>query len=81
MMIDAWWGMSQDLYFDIALGDRVEMRKPHPCGGRIWQVVRVGADIGMVCETCGRRVMLDRRTFAKRTKRRLPAPDNPSSPS
>lgn len=67
--------MDSDLYFDIAMGDRVEMRKPHPCGGSLWEVVRVGADIGLRCERCGRRVMLDRRTFARRARRRLPRAD------
>ena len=37
------------------IGDVVEMRKPHPCGGVTWEVVRVGADIGLCCQTCGRR--------------------------
>jgi len=56
----------------VNLDDRVEMRKPHPCGGRTWRIVRVGADIGMVCETCGRRVLIPRDTFNKRVKRLLP---------
>lgn len=51
------------------LGDVVEMRKPHPCGGSVWEVVRVGADIGLVCRQCGRRVMLPRRKFARQAKR------------
>lgn len=50
-------------------GDVIEMRKVHPCGGVQWQVVRVGADIGLVCLTCGRRVLLPRRQFAQRAKK------------
>ncbi len=46
-------------------GDLVQMRKPHPCGGDRWEIVRVGADIGLLCETCGRRVLLPRRKFAR----------------
>ena len=42
------------------IGDVVEMRKVHPCGGYVWEIVRVGADIGIVCRTCGRRVLLQR---------------------
>lgn len=53
------------------IGDVVEMRKPHPCGGTVWTVVRVGADIGLVCQTCGRRVLLPRRRFAHQAKRFL----------
>jgi hypothetical protein len=53
---------------DIRVGDRVLMRKPHPCGGYEWEVTRTGADIGMRCLTCGRRVMLPRSKFEKRVK-------------
>lgn len=51
------------------IGDVVEMRKVHPCGGYVWEVVRVGADIGIVCRTCGRRVLLPRRDFTRGVKR------------
>ena len=51
------------------VGDIVEMRKVHPCGGKTWEVVRVGADIGIVCGTCGRRVLLPRREFARGVKK------------
>ena len=50
------------------IGDVVRMRKPHPCGGTEWEIVRVGADIGLVCQTCGRRVLLTRRKFARQAK-------------
>ncbi len=49
----------------------VEMRRTHPCGGRLWQVERVGADIGMQCRTCGRRVLMDRAQFERRARRIL----------
>ena len=44
-----------------AVGDVVRLKKPHPCGGLEWRVVRLGADIGVKCVTCGRRVLLPRR--------------------
>jgi hypothetical protein len=53
---------------EIRIGDVVRLRKPHPCGGYEWQVVRLGADIGIVCQTCQRRVLLPRREFEKRIK-------------
>lgn len=56
------------MVLEIQLGDVVRLRKPHPCGGYEWQVVRLGADIGMVCSTCDRRVLLPRREFEKRIK-------------
>lgn len=46
-------------------GDVVQMRKAHPCGGDRWEIVRVGADIGLLCQMCGRRVLLPRRKFAR----------------
>jgi hypothetical protein len=52
----------------VAIGDVVRLRKPHPCGGYEWTVVRIGADIGLKCNTCSHRVLLDRATFAKRLK-------------
>lgn len=57
------------MYIEINLGDIVRLRKKHPCGGYEWEVVRVGADIGLVCQTCGRRIMLPRGTFNKRLKK------------
>jgi hypothetical protein len=51
------------------LGDRVALAKAHPCGAREWAVVRLGADIGLVCEGCGRRVMLERRELERRLVR------------
>jgi hypothetical protein len=56
------------MVLEIRMGDVVRLRKPHPCGGYEWQVVRLGADIGMVCVTCKRRVLLPRREFEKRIK-------------
>ena len=56
------------MYIEIHLGDIVRLRKPHPCGSYEWQVVRVGTDVGLVCQTCGRRVMLQRGVFNKRLK-------------
>ena len=50
------------------LGDEVILRKPHPCGSYRWRVTRLGADIGIRCVQCGRRVLLERRALEKRVK-------------
>ena len=55
-------------YADLALGDRVRLRKPHPCGSYEWLVVRLGADIGLKCAGCGRRVLLPRSEVERRIK-------------
>ncbi|MGA7670915.1 MAG: DUF951 domain-containing protein [Nitrolancea sp.] len=56
--------MPLNLYLD----DVVRLRKPHPCGSTDWVVVRLGADIGLRCLGCSRRVLLPRRTLEKRLK-------------
>jgi len=53
---------------DFRMADVLRLRKQHPCGGYDWQVVRLGADIGIKCQACGHRVLLDRRTLEKRLK-------------
>jgi hypothetical protein len=50
------------------VGDVLRLKKPHPCGGVDWSVVRLGADIGVKCVTCGRRVLLPRRDLERRMK-------------
>ncbi|HEX5466755.1 MAG TPA: DUF951 domain-containing protein [Candidatus Limnocylindrales bacterium] len=44
----------------------LDLRRPHPCGSRRWTVARLGADIGLVCSGCGRRVLLERRALERR---------------
>jgi len=53
---------------ELFLDDVVRLRKPHPCGSTDWVVVRLGADIGLRCLGCNRRVLLPRRTVEKRLK-------------
>ena len=52
----------------VVLGDEVRMRKRHPCGGEVWEVVRTGMDIGIKCLTCGRRVLLPRAEFERQLR-------------
>ena len=54
---------------EIHVGDVATMRKTHPCGSQQWEVYRIGADIGIKCLGCGRRVMLPRRQFERAVKR------------
>ena len=53
---------------DFRMGDVLQLRKAHPCGSFQWEVVRLGADIGLRCLTCGRRVLLERSVLEKRLK-------------
>ena len=51
---------------DLRLDDRIELRKEHPCGSRAWRVARLGADIGLICEGCGHRILMDRLDVERR---------------
>ena len=51
-----------------ALGEMVRLKKRHPCGGTDWEIVRLGADIGLKCRTCRRRVLMPRSTLDKRMR-------------
>ena len=62
-------------------GDVLRLRRPHPCGSSDFEVVRLGADIGLVCTNCGRRIMLARSLLERRLDRfvsRAPDPDAPT---
>ena len=48
------------------LGDVVRLTRPHPCGGETWRVDRLGADLGLRCQGCGRHVLLPRSTVERR---------------
>ncbi|OGO18754.1 MAG: DUF951 domain-containing protein [Chloroflexi bacterium RBG_16_50_11] len=56
------------MVLEINIGDIVQLKKVHPCGGYDWEVVRLGADIGIKCIKCQRRVLLPRGDLARRVK-------------
>lgn len=51
------------------LGDKVIMKKPHPCKTNLWEIVRSGVDIKIKCINCDRTIMLDRLDFEKKLKK------------
>jgi hypothetical protein len=51
---------------DLRIDDRIALRKAHPCGSQAWRVTRLGADIGLVCEGCGHRILMDRLDVERR---------------
>ena len=51
---------------ELHVGDVLSLAKPHPCGARDWEVTRLGADIGLACRGCGRRIFLERRELERR---------------
>ncbi|MCH8114498.1 MAG: DUF951 domain-containing protein [Chloroflexi bacterium] len=62
------------------VGDRITLKKVHPCGGREWDVYRIGADIGLKCLNCERRVMLTRKEVERRMVARAIAEDDGEQP-
>jgi hypothetical protein len=51
---------------ELHLGDVVRLRRPHPCGSTDWEVVRLGADIGLRCLGCRHRILLPRSDLERR---------------
>ena len=69
------------MVLELRSGDVLRLKKTHPCGSNLWEVIRLGADIGIRCQGCSRRVMLQRSYLERRIKEVLPrqaASGNPS---
>lgn len=58
---------------DIKVGDRLEMKKQHPCGCKTFLVTRIGMDFKIVCEGCNHQVIIPRSKAEKNIKRILPS--------
>lgn len=66
---------------DLRLGDVLRLRKPHPCGNSDFAVVRLGADIGLRCQVCGRRILLPRSILERRITKWVSRHEEPELPS
>lgn len=58
--------MALDVIFEV--GDKIKMKKPHPCGSNWWEILRVGADFRLKCQGCGHQVMVPRKLVEKNTR-------------
>jgi len=72
-------------YVKLYVGDVIRTRKAHPCGGDVWVIERLGADVGIRCRTCGRFVLMDRIKLERRIRAFLqrgnePPPAEPEPP-
>lgn len=65
-MIDTLPAVPDRPILPLLLGDVVRLRRTHPCGGDAWLVDRLGADIGLRCQTCGRHVLIERANLERR---------------
>jgi hypothetical protein len=62
---------------DIRVGDVLELKKAHPCGGKSWLVLRVGMDFRMRCQGCGHELMLPRVKAEKAVKKIIRSEETP----
>ncbi|MBQ7203333.1 MAG: DUF951 domain-containing protein [Eubacterium sp.] len=53
---------------DVKVGDRLIMKKAHPCGNKEFEVLRIGVDFKIRCTGCGREVMVARNKIEKNIK-------------
>ncbi len=53
----------------LAVGDTVELKKPHPCGSKSFKIMRIGSQIRIVCNGCGRDMVLERPKLEKAIKK------------
>lgn len=60
----------------INVGDILEMKKPHPCGSKFFKVLRVGADVKIVCRGCDHSLTLDRIKIEKMIKKTISKDEN-----
>ena len=60
---------SEVFFLNVNVGDRVEMKKQHPCGSKIFTILRIGMDFKIRCEKCGREVMVPRNKIEKNIRR------------
>lgn len=52
----------------VNLNDKITTKKNHPCGKNAWTVIRIGADVKIKCDNCGRVVMLSHDALKKSVK-------------
>ena len=53
---------------DVKVGDKLIMKKNHPCGSNEFEVLRIGMDFRIRCTNCGREVMVPRAKIERSIK-------------
>lgn len=66
---------------ELRLGDIVRLRKKHPCGSYEWEITRLGADIGIKCRGCSRRLLIPRGDLERRIKEIVSRSEQPPTRS
>lgn len=58
------------------INDLIELKKTHPCGSNQFKILRIGSDVRVVCQGCGRDMVIDRIKLEKATKKILSNPND-----
>lgn len=53
------------------IGDKIEMKKQHPCGSKIWEITRVGVDFKFKCSGCEHVIVVPREKALKMIKKKV----------
>ena len=69
LMYIVFLGVIQIEILKISVGDVLELKKPHPCGNKLFKIMRVGSDVRAQCIECGRDLTIDRIKFEKSVKK------------
>ena len=56
-------------FMDVQVGDKLTLKKPHPCGSFEWEVLRIGADFRLKCTGCGHQIMSPRSQVEKKIRK------------
>ena len=59
--------MAQRLHYET--GDHITLKNGHPCGANHWEIQRVGVDMKLGCQGCGKIVWLSRIEFERRVRK------------
>ena len=57
-------------------GDRITLKKQHPCGSREFDIIRTGADFRIKCVGCGHEIWISRSNLERRIRKVVPAVEN-----
>ncbi len=66
------YALNQEVIMQIIrfnVGDVLELKKPHPCGNKLFKVMRVGSEMRVICLQCSRDMNIDRIKLEKATKK------------
>jgi hypothetical protein len=58
------------------VGDKILMKKKHPCSADIFKIARCGSDVRIICEGCGRDLTVSREALEKMVKKVLTDKEN-----